>query len=196
MENEENKREELYEKYEYIYKWFNKYCLPEGEFRRKALFLFSFTGGYGKSYFARGLVPELGLCNSPYYVYCRGTLDASEFRLKKKFAKLVIIDDVGYVDKDMEIWKALAVGEPTNIRTPYHNLCWNKSLPCIFLSNNKKTFLYWVTNEDLKSRCVFVSIDDYIGPPGTENKTYQKFEGSLGNKLIEEAQAIQKGRYE
>ena len=185
-----------YKKLEMIYAWFNEYCLSEGEFRRKALFLFSPTGGYGKSYFARGLVPEIGLCNSPYYVYCRGTLDASEFQTKGKFAKLVIIDDVGYIEKDMEIWKALAVGEPTNIRTPYYNTRWNKSLPCIFLSNNKKTFLHWITNDDLQNRCVFISIDFYLGPPGTENENYRKFEGLLDDKLIEEAQQIKQGVYE
>lgn len=192
---EKNKRNYRYDRYERIYRWFNEYCLPENKTRRKALFLYSSTGGYGKSYFARGLVPELGLCNSPYYVYCRGTLDASEFQSKAKSAKLVIIDDVGYVDKDMEIWKALAVGEPTNIRTPYYNTRWNKSLPCIFLSNIRKTFFHWIKDEDLKNRCVFVSINFYIGPPGTENIVYRKFEGSLDKDVIENLRREQDGLY-
>ena len=53
LENEENKREELYDRYERIYRWFHEYCLPENKARRKALFLYSSTGGYVKSYFAR-----------------------------------------------------------------------------------------------------------------------------------------------
>ena len=160
--------------YSKIYEWFLNYCEPEGEFRRKSLFLFSISGGLGKSFFARSLVPEISLCNSPYYVYCRGTLDAAEFSSKKETARLVILDDVNYIDKDMEIWKALTVSEPTNIRTPYHNINWNKSLPCILLSNNIKTLKYWTETPDLQTRCIFVGIDFYIGPPGTDNEVYHE----------------------
>ena len=151
-----------------LYTWFKTYCEPEGYFRRKALFLFSLKGGVGKSYFARSLVPEISICNSPYYVYCRGSLDASEFMRKDKTAKLVILDDVNYIDKDIEIWKALTVSEPTNIRSPYYNFPWKHSLPCIMLSNNIKTLKYWLEAEDLKTRCLFIGIDFYIGPPGTD----------------------------
>ena len=156
--------------YSRLYDWFNKYCNidPETVIRRKALFLFSIQGGLGKSFFARSLVPEISICNSPYYVYCRGTLDASEFKKKEKTARLVILDDINYIHNDIEIWKALAVSEPTNIRSPYYNFAWNRSLPCIFLSNNVKTLNYWLSTEDLKSRCVFIGINFYIGPPGTE----------------------------
>ena len=152
-----------------LYTWFKTYCEPEGYFRRKALFLFSLKGGVGKSYFARSLVPEISICNSPYYVYCRGSLDASEFMRKDKTAKLVILDDVNYIDKDIEIWKALTVSEPTNIRSPYYNFPWKHSLPCIMLSNNIKTLKYWLEAEDLKTRCLFIGIDFYIGPPETDN---------------------------
>ena len=151
-----------------LYTWFKTYCEPEGYFRRKALFLFSLKGGVGKSYFARSLVPEISICNSPYYVYCRGSLDASEFMRKDKTAKLVILDDVNYIDKDIEIWKALTVSEPTNIRSPYYNFPWKHSLPCIMLSNNIKTLKYWLEAEDLKTRCLFIGIDFYIGPPETD----------------------------
>lgn len=164
-----------------LYNWYNDYCTIDQSSirRRKALFLFSFKGGLGKSCFARGLVPELSLCESPYYVYCRGTLDASEFLRKKKTARLVILDDINYIEKDIEIWKALAVSEPTNIRSPYYNIQWNKSLPCILLSNNIKTFNYWYSAIDLRNRCVFVSIDFYIGPPGTENRFTSKMDFEL-----------------
>ena len=36
------------------------------------------------------------------------------------------------------------------------------------LSNNIKTLKFWMEAEDLKSRCVFIGIDFYIGPPGTD----------------------------
>lgn len=159
-----------------MYNWFKTYCLPEGNFRRKSLFLFSITGGLGKSYFARNLVPEINLCNSPYYVYCRGTLDAKEFANKRDTAKLVILDDINYIDKDIEIWKALTVSEPTNIRTPYHNIQWGKSLPCVLLSNNIKTLNYWLETPDLKTRCMFVGINFFIGPEGTDKEEYHNID--------------------
>jgi hypothetical protein len=165
--------------YSKIYSWFKEYCEPDKYLRRKALFLFSLAGGVGKSYFARSLVPEISPCNSPYYVYCRGTLDATEFIKKSKYAKLIILDDVNYISNDIEIWKALTVSEPTNIRTPYHNIPWMKSLPCIMMSNNIKTLKYWMETEDLKSRCVFVSVDFYIGPPGTDNEENHKVNSFL-----------------
>lgn len=173
--------------YSKIYSWFKTYCEPENYFRRKALFLFSLAGSLGKSYFARGLVPEIKPCISPYYVYCRGTLDASEFIKKSKSAKIVILDDVNYINNDIEIWKALAVSEPTNIRTPYHNVPWFRSLPCILMSNNIKTLQYWMETDDLKSRCIFVGINFYIGPPGTdkpENHDLDSFvTEDINNKL-------------
>ena len=165
--------------YSKIYSWFKEYCEPDKYLRRKALFLFSLAGGVGKSYFARSLVPEISPCNSPYYVYCRGTLDASEFIKKKKYARLIILDDINYISNDIEIWKALTVSEPTNIRTPYHNIPWMKSLPCIMMSNNIKTLKYWMETEDLKTRCIFVSIDFYIGPPGTDDEENHKINSFL-----------------
>ena len=171
-----------------LYTWFKTYCEPEGYFRRKALFLFSLAGGVGKSYFARSLVPEISICNSPYYVYCRGTLDASEFLKKDKTAKLVILDDINYISNDIEIWKALTVSEPTNIRSPYHNIPWKHSLPCIMMSNNIKTLKFWMETEDLKSRCIFVGIDFYIGPPGTDSEENHKVDSFLTSDIFTKLQ--------
>ena len=169
--------------YTKLYTWFKTYCEPEGYFRRKALFLFSLAGGVGKSYFARSLVPEISICNSPYYVYCRGTLDASEFVKKDKTAKLVILDDINYISNDIEIWKALTVSEPTNIRSPYHNIPWKHSLPCIMMSNNIKTLKFWMETEDLKSRCIFIGVDFFIGPPGTDSEENHKVDCYLTNDI-------------
>lgn len=158
--------------YTMLYNWYVNNCLRNENERKKALFLFSIEGAKGKSYFARNLVPQISEGNSPYYVYCRGTLDGKEFEKKQKTAKLIIIDDVNYISKDIEIWKALTVSEPTNIRTPYYNDMWSRKLPCIILSNNISTLRYWSTEPSLNTRCVFVSVDFYIGPPDTYKKEY------------------------
>ena len=174
-----------YKIFNILYDWFLSYCDIDCDIikRRKALFLFSIRGGMGKSYFARGLVPEICIGNSPYYVYCRGTLDGGEFLKKSKTARLVILDDINYISSDLEIWKALAVGEPTNIRSPYHNVPWLRSLPCIMLSNNLKTLKYWMETEDLKSRCVFVSVNFFIGPPDKDNMNYHSFDYMLSDDV-------------
>ena len=174
-----------YKVFSSLYDWFVKYCdiNCDAVKRRKALFLFSIRGGMGKSYFARGLVPEICVGNSPYYVYCRGTLDGGEFLKKSKTAKLVILDDINYINSDIEIWKALAVGEPTNIRSPYHNIPWLRSLPCIMLSNNLKTLKYWMETEDLKSRCIFISVNFFIGPPDKDNEKYHSFDYMLSSDV-------------
>lgn len=70
------------ESFKVIYDWFKRYC-NENQERKKALFLFSIEGAKGKSYFARNLVPQIVEGDSPYYVYCRGTLDGKEFEKKK-----------------------------------------------------------------------------------------------------------------
>ena len=185
VENNFGAKDQITLTYVKIYTWFKTYCEPEGFFRRKALFLFSLAGGVGKSYFARSLVPEINICNSPYYVYCRGSLDAAEFIRKEKKARLIILDDVNYIDKDIEIWKALTVSEPTNIRSPYHNFAWKKSLPCIMLSNNIKTLRYWMEAEDLKTRCVFVGINFYIGPPGSDSEENHRVDSILSMDIDE-----------
>lgn len=169
--------------YSKLFDWYNENCLKEGFFRRKALFLFSLKGGLGKSCFARSLVSEDNTFDSPFYIYCRGTLDAQEFIKKKETARLVILDDVNYVMKDIEIWKALTVSEPTNLRTPYYNMQWDKSLPCILMSNNVKTLKYWMETEDLKTRCVFIGINFFIGPPGTDKENYHVVDSFVTNDI-------------
>lgn len=178
------KNDYKYIAYNTIYKWFKDYCVMDQNIikRRKALFLFSLRGGVGKSYFARSLVPQIKVGLSPFFVYCRGTLDAAEFQ-KKDMARLVILDDIKYNASDIEIWKALTVSEPTNIRTPYHNIPWNKSLPCILMTNTLSTFRYWMEAEDLKGRCIFVSIDFYMGPPETEDVKNQQLQCCLSNDV-------------
>ena len=85
--------------------------------------------------------------------------------------------------KDIEIWKALTVSEPTNLRTPYYNMQWDKSLPCILMSNNVKTLKYWMETEDLKTRCVFIGINFFIGPPGTDKENYHVVDSFVTNDI-------------
>jgi len=186
-----------HEIYKHLYSWFKIYCEPNSDTikRRKALFIASVKGGLGKSSFARGLVPEEKIGISPFYIYCRGTLDASEFIAKEKTAKLIILDDINYTGNDIEIWKALTVSEPTNIRSPYHNYKWEKSLPCILLTNNMKTFHYWITNPELKTRCIFVSINFYMGPPGTEIPENEECTISLTDDVKNKLNEINNSKY-
>ena len=99
------------------------------------------------------------------------------------------MDDVNYINKDLEIWKALSVGEVTNIRTPYYNDMWSKRLPCIILSNNISTLKFWMNDMAMKSRCIFVTIDFYIGAPGTFNtefdKVYKSITDDVARKLMD-----------
>ena len=100
----------------------------------------------------------------------------------------MILDDINYISNDIEIWKALTVSEPTNIRSPYHNIPWNHSLPCIMMSNNIKTLKFWMETEDLKSRCIFVGIDFYIGPPGTDSEENHKVDSYLTSDIYSKLQ--------
>lgn len=185
IETSVNRSDDRFKAYSKILSWFITYCNISQDkiIRRKALFLFSAVGGVGKTYFARSLVPEEGTGVSPFYVYCRGTLDGAEFLRKNKTAKLVILDDINYINNDVEIWKALAVSEPTNVRSPYHNIYWDKSLPCILMSNNIKTLNYWLEKDDLRGRCIFVGVDFFIGPPEFDNPEYQSIEKCLTNDI-------------
>lgn len=145
-----------------MYCWFNNFCLPENLLRRQALFLVSLTRGVGKSEFAKRLVPH-----PSYYIYCRGSLDAAEFKLKESTAKLIILDDISYIGNEREMWKALIAGETVNINTKYHNFKWKGGLPCIVLTNEMSTVEFWSGSDHFKTQCCFINLNSYIGPPGT-----------------------------
>ena len=51
------------------------------------------------------------------------------------------------------------------------------------LSNNLKTLKYWMETEDLKSRCVFISVNFFIGPPGTDCDQYHSFDYMLSSDV-------------
>ena len=52
------------------------------------------------------------------------------------------------------------------------------------LSNNIKTLKYWQEAEDLKTRCVFIGLDFYIGPPNTDIESNHKVDSLLTHDII------------
>ncbi len=148
-----------------IRNWLNQHCFPVGTQRRKCLFLYSVKRGVGKSQFARRLV------NDPaYYIYNRTAIDGGEFERKQKTAKIVIIDDVKFVDGDREMWKALISGEETQIVSKYFNFTFSHGLPCIIITNEISTLNFWLESPMFNTQCVFVNFDSYMGPDGTQMK--------------------------
>lgn len=145
-----------------IKKWFNEQCVTNNVTRRQCLFLISTERGLGKSEFAKRLVPH-----DKYFIYCRGSLDAAEFKKKENSAKLVILDDISYIGNEKEMWKALVAGESVNLNTKYHNFKWKGGLPCVVLTNEVSTAAYWSSSDLFSSQCCFINVRHYLGPPGT-----------------------------
>lgn len=151
-----------------IDEWLKFECYPIQD-RRKALFLYS-ERGFGKTEFAKRLVPD-----EAYYIYCRASLDGRQFKEKEKTAKLVILDDITYSPRDIELWKALLSGQETNINTKYCNEHFKHGLPTIVLTNDYNTFLEWTSHDMFKNQCYFVTIDEMIIPADiTEHLKFHK----------------------
>ncbi|MGI4813925.1 MAG: hypothetical protein ACRYGG_11430 [Janthinobacterium lividum] len=142
--------------------WFESFCLKD-HIRRQALFIASEDRGLGKTEFAKRLVPH-----DAYFIYCRANLRGQEFETKEKTAKLIILDDISFVDGDKEMWKALISGEPVIIRTAYCNISWKGGLPCIVLTNSKSTANYWLRSQEFRTQCLFENARTYLGPIGTK----------------------------
>jgi len=129
--------------------------------RRKALILFSEERCMGKTMFARSIVSD----EPDHYIICRNTFTAEDF--KKPNARLLILDDMTYVNKQKEMWKALVTSEPTSIRDCYCNIDFDHNMPTIVTTNNYKMFQHMFTSEYFKYDCVFHWVEKYLGPPGT-----------------------------
>ena len=151
-----------------IRNWLNLHCFPENVARRKALFLYSIKRGVGKSQFAKRLVSD-----PAYYIYNRSAIDGAEFERKQKLAKLVIIDDVKFVEGDREMWKALISGEETQIVSKYYNFTFKHGLPCIIITNELSTIDFWLQSSMFNTQCVFINFDSYMGPDGTQMRELQ-----------------------
>lgn len=144
-----------------IKEWFDRYCLPEDNERKKSLVLYSNKRAMGKTMFAQNLVSS-----EDYYIYNKGTFDALQFKIKKH-AKLVIIDDIDYSPVHQQMWKALSASQPVNIRTPYFNDYYGKTLPVIICTNSFKDVKKWKNDPLFSTQMYLINIQDYLGPENT-----------------------------
>lgn len=154
-------------KYEIIHKWFKANCI-ENPMRKKALVIFSNERGMGKTMFAKSLVDD----DDRRYIICRNTFCEGDF--KKPHAQLLILDDMTYIDKQKEMWKALASGEQTSVRDAYCNTTFKHGLPCIITTNQYKMFDFMLESTHFKNDCYFFKVDEYMGPPGTNPASRQE----------------------
>jgi hypothetical protein len=176
-------------RYEFIYKWFNTYCIGNPE-RKKALLLYSKERGTGKTRFAKSLVSDV--C---YYVYFRNTFTSMP---DDKDPRLLILDDMNYMgggDK-VEMWKALVAGEPTSIREAYVNYEWDFRVPCIITTNQRSLVKYLASSEMFKTQVMFYEVTEYIGPEGTRPEDIDKVEMMVSDELAGEIKAVEEARIE
>lgn len=129
--------------------------------RRKALVLFSKERAMGKTTFAKMLVNN----NDKHYIICRNNFNAMDFQ--KPNAQLLILDDMTFINKQQEMWKALVSSEKTAIRDAYCNVDFTHGLPTIVTTNNYAMFTFMMATEIFKYECYFYWVKEYLGPDGT-----------------------------
>lgn len=78
-------------KFSLIKEWFFNECIPN-KIRRKALILFSTERSMGKTTFAKNVVGG----EEPFFIICRNNFNSVSF--DKPFAKLLILDDMNYIN--------------------------------------------------------------------------------------------------
>lgn len=129
--------------------------------RRKALVLFSKERAMGKTTFAKMLVNN----NDKAYIICRNNFNAMDFQ--KPNAQLLILDDMTFINKQQEMWKALVSSEKTAIRDAYCNVYFAHGMPTIVTTNNYAMFTFMMATEIFKYECYFYWVKEYLGPEGT-----------------------------
>lgn len=133
--------------------WFKAYCIdaPEGQYRRKALCLYSSERAMGKSYMVRRLV------NHPdYYLEYNNTFVE---RNEKPYAKLLILDDMKMMTKqNIQTWLSLVASEKTSLRDAFVNSNYEMSLPCIITTNNDDMVGEFLYNELFNTQVTVVEI--------------------------------------
>lgn len=174
--------------YPAIEQWFELYCKPEGMTRRKALLLYSETRALGKTRFAQSL------CNhEDYVVIFRNSF--TQAAVKGKEPKLVVLDDMNFYSGDnKETWKALVAGQKTSIRDAYANFLWQNEVPCIITTNNENLVVNLAASPEFQTQIIFVQINSYMGPEGTEPKDMHMFEHSLNDEMLKKIYAKEKER--
>ena len=129
--------------------------------RRKALVLFSKERAMGKTTFAKMLVKN----NDDGYIICRNNFNALDFN--KPNAQLLILDDLMFINKQVEMWKALVSSEKTAIRDAYCNVDFAHGMATIITTNNYAMFTYMMGLDIFKYECYFHWVKEYLGPEGT-----------------------------
>ena len=177
------KERELKKIFSLIKSWFMKYCIMNDPLnfdvtsRKKGLLIHG-PRGIGKTLFCQSLITSVNLNaqDSPFIVYCKGSIVSDEFETKKDTAQLVMLDDVTFVQNQKQMIKALIVGASTRIRSLHNDkFLWSRSCPCIILTNELSTFYYMANSDEFKNDLYSISIEEpinpddalYLGPPGT-----------------------------
>jgi len=133
--------------------------------RRKALVLFSKERAMGKTTFAKMLVEN----NEKAYIICRNNFNKMDFQ--KPNAQVLILDDMTFITKQTEMWKALVSSEKTAIRDAYCNEDFAHGMPTIITTNNYAMFTYMMSLEIFKYECYFYWVKEYLGPEGTNPRS-------------------------
>ncbi len=146
-----------------IYKWYQNEVLKKNTTqRRKAIVLYSKERALGKTMLAKTIAGG----QEEDFIICRGNFNKTQFEKPK--ARLLILDDMNFMNGQMEMWKALVTGERVSIREAYCNIEFNNGLPCIITTNNYKTFKYMLNSEYFMNDCYFSWVRNYLGPEGTQ----------------------------
>lgn len=165
--------------------WFNTFCKPERN-RRVALCLYSKARALGKSMFARSLV------NSPEYLLeFNNTFSPQNFENKK----LLLLDDMQPINEtNITCWSSLVASQDTTIRGAWVNKPLRGNLPCIITTNSKQTLTIFTKHPLFNTQVIVIEIDQYMGPPGTNNSEYDLKPQYLGTKTkreIDEEEILQ-----
>lgn len=182
---------DLYSFYLNTYNWFNRFCLnndpdyfdSKNSNRKLGLLVYG-ERGIGKTTFFQNLCGEFpNVTDNPFIIYCRNTITCEDFQKKMDTARLIILDDITFIKNQKEIIKALIVGQPVKLRSLYNdNVLFNKSIPCVILTNNLDTYDYMSVSNEFYLDLVKLGIDFYIGHPGTAPERQNIYFNSEGVK--------------
>lgn len=93
-------------------------------------------------------------------------------------AWLILIDDYHYNPNDLQMMKALLVGEKTAVMGKWLAKKYYGGIPCIVLCNEDEFYLPLREIPEFRSQCKFIDLKNlYIGPAGTEETKKTKITG-------------------
>ena len=169
-----------------LFQWFESECKSTLS-RRKCLVLYSKHRAMGKTRFAKMITGDMTGTDQKHYIITRGMSFTKENFTKVAHPKLLIMDDMELKQVKMQeaIFKALVTSEEVNIRDCYINYEFKHGLPTIMTLNSGELWDYLRNSDMFKQECIFVEVNSYIGPPGTnqrnENKIPRSFKLSLND---------------